>query len=98
MKVVRLAGLVAVAILAVSLAAASAASAGLYLFTTRNPNSIGALFLALLLSTRLTAGNNLLTCPDGVAVGKVADVHLIGPFDITFTGCRSTSNSDATLC
>ena len=95
MKVIRLAGLVFVAILAMSLVAATAASAGLYLFSS---SSVGKLFLGLSLAGLLTAGKDQITCGDDHIEGKVLNVHLLGPFDITFLGCQSSANEGGTKC
>jgi len=89
MKVIRLAGLMLMAILAMSLMAASAASAGLYLFST---GSVGTLWLGLSLASRLASGKNEVLCTDDHNEGKILNVHLLGPFDITFLGCESTKN------
>jgi len=89
MKVIRLAGLMLLAILAMSLMVASAASAGLYLFS---PGSVGTLWLGLSLASRLGVGKKEVLCTDDHNEGKILNVHLLGPFDITFLGCRSTNN------
>jgi len=89
MKVIRLAGLAVVAVLAVSLAVASTASAGVYLFT---PGSVGATFVGLSLAGELRAGGNSIACKDDVNAGTIANVHLLGPFDIKFTGCISSGS------
>jgi hypothetical protein len=95
MKVIRLAGLVFMAILAMSLVAATTASAGLYLFSA---SSVGKLFLGLSLAGVLSAGKNVVNCGDDHIEGKVLNVHLLGPFDITFLGCQSSSNEGGTKC
>jgi hypothetical protein len=89
MKVIRLAGLALVAVLAVSLAVASTASAGVYLFS---PGSVGAEFKGLSLAGTLKAGPDSISCKDDVNAGTIANVHLIGPFDIKFTGCVSSGS------
>jgi len=90
MKVIRLAGLAIVAVLAVSLAVASTASAGVYLFS---PGSVGATFTGLSLAGTLRAGGNSIECKDDVNAGTIANVHLLGPFDIKFTSCVSNGQT-----
>jgi len=92
MKVIRLAGLMLIAVLGMSLVATSAANAGLYLFLG---TSVGKLFLGLSLVSTLTAGKNRVVCTDDHNEGTIANVHLIGPFSITFLGCKSTANFEA---
>jgi len=88
MKVIRLAGLAILAVLAVSLAVASTASAGVYLFS---PGSVGAEFAGLSLAGTLKAGlSDSISCKDDVNAGTIANVHLLGPFDIKFTTCVSS--------
>jgi hypothetical protein len=89
MKVIRLAGLAIVAVLAVSLAVASTSSAGVYLFS---PGSVGATFTGLSLAGILKAGSNSISCKDDVNAGTIANVHLLGPFDIKFTSCVSSGS------
>jgi hypothetical protein len=87
MKVIRLAGLAIVAVLVVSLSVASTASAGVYLFS---PGSVGATFVGLSLAGTLRAGADSISCKDDVNAGTIANVHLLGPFDIKFTSCTAS--------
>jgi hypothetical protein len=97
MKVIRLAGLMLMAVLAVGLMATSAASAETsYLFSS---SSVGSIALGLSLAGTLKAGEkDFIVCADDRSEAKVANVHLLGPFDITFSGCKSTSNAGLTYC
>jgi len=97
MKVIRLAGLVLMAVLAVGLMAASAASAETsYLF---NSSDIGSIALGLSLAGTLkSSATEFVVCADDKSEAKIANVHLLGPFDITFSGCKSTSNGGTTYC
>jgi hypothetical protein len=97
MKVIRLAGLMLMAVLAVGLMAASAASAATsYLFSS---SSIGSIALGLSLAGTLKSGEkDFIVCADDKSEAKIANVHLLGPFDITFSGCKSTSNGGETYC
>jgi len=95
MKVARLAGLMFIAVLAVSLAAASTASAKSYLFTS---GSVGATFKGTSLAGVLAEGANKIRCASDTNSGTIANVHLLGPFDITFTGCESTSDGGTEFC
>jgi len=95
MKIIRLAGLAIVAVLAVSLAVASTASAGVYLFS---PGSVGATFTGLSLAGVLSGASNIVECKDDVNAGEVANVHLLGPFDIKFTSCTSSSATGEKGC
>jgi hypothetical protein len=90
MKVIRLAGLAIVAVLAVGLAAVSTSSAASYLFRATN---VGNTFSGLSLAGTLKAGTDVVTCKDDVNAGTIANVHLIGPFDIKFTGCTSSNST-----
>jgi len=94
MKVIRLAGLAIIVVLAVSLVVASTASAGVYLFS---PGSVGATFVGLSLAGVLKAGADSIECKDDVNAGTIANVHLLGPFDIKFTSCVSNGPT-ATGC
>jgi hypothetical protein len=89
MKTIRLAGLILLAITAAALAASATATAGPYLFT---PGSVGATFVGLSLAGTLKAGGDTVACKDDVNGGTIANVHLLGPFDIKFTSCVSSGS------
>jgi hypothetical protein len=97
MKVIRLASLMLMAVLVVGLMAASAASAATsYLFSS---SSVGSIALGLSLAGTLKAGEkDLIVCAHDKSEAKIANVHLLGPFDITFSGCKSSSNGGETYC
>src|SRR5580693_4714338 len=96
MKVIRLAGLTLVAVLAMGLMAASVASATTsYLFSN---SSIGSIALGLSLAETLKAGKVVIFCAHDRNEGKIANVHLLGQFDITFSGCKSSNNEGETYC
>jgi hypothetical protein len=98
MKVARLAGLMLIAVLAVSLAAASAASAAPALSYLFSSGSVGAGFTGTSLAGKLVEGENIVKCASDTNTGTIANVHLLGPFDITFTGCESSSNNGGSFC
>jgi hypothetical protein len=89
MKTIRLAGCMLLAITAASLALSATATAGPYLFT---PGSVGATFVGLSLGLTIRAAGNSISCKDDVNAGTIANVHLLGPFDIKFTGCTSSGS------
>jgi hypothetical protein len=93
--VIRLAKFLFVAILAMGLTAAPIASAGSYLFATA---SIGTSFLGVGLVSLLRFGKNELTCTDDHSEGRIDSVHLLGPFDITFLGCKVSTNEGREFC
>jgi hypothetical protein len=97
MKVIRLAGLALVAVSATGLMVASAASAATsYLFSS---SSIGSIALGLSLAGTLKSGEkDFIVCANDKSEAKIASVHLLGPFDITFSGCKSSSNGGETYC
>jgi hypothetical protein len=92
MKITRLAGLLLGALLAMSLIAASTASAALPEF-----RPAAGKFLALFLATTFNAGPGQVRCKEGSSSGSISNAHLVGPFDITFTTCESSINS-TTFC
>lgn len=99
MKVARLAGLMFIAVMVVSLAAASAASAAPALSYLFSSGSVGAGFTGTSLAGKLAAGaENIVKCASDTNGGTIANVHLLGPFDITFTGCESSGNSGGNFC
>jgi hypothetical protein len=89
MRVIRLAGLAIIAVLAVSLAVASTGSAASYLFRASN---VGNTFTGLSLAGTLKAADNTIACTDDVNTGTIANVHLLGPFNIKFVGCQSSGS------
>jgi hypothetical protein len=83
MKIARLVGVMLVAVLAMSLVAASVSSAA----PTFKPGS-GSL-TAKGGTSVLKAGGNTVTCTANEAAGAIASSSLVGPFLIKFTGCTS---------
>jgi hypothetical protein len=90
MKVVRLAGLAIVAVLAVGLTAVSSASAiPLPLFAPAN----GQLVSSTSGTSTLSAGANVITCPSSVFHGFVLSSLLIGNAQIHYLGCTAVGTS-----
>jgi hypothetical protein len=92
MKLARLAGAVLIAIFAMSLLAASAASAALPEF---KPASGTFKTLALGLST-LTGGGNTVTCSHSTGTGEITGAMSVGKVLVKFTGCQVEIPSKAT--
>jgi hypothetical protein len=89
-KLARLAGLLSLAILAVGLMAASSASATGYLLLP-----VGGTVKGVSLPGSLTEGKNKFECEKDTFEAKIASVHLIGPFVVTFSGCTATGATNA---
>jgi len=87
-KLVRLAGLLSLAIFAVGLMAASSASATGYLLLP-----VGGLVLGLSLPGTLKAGSNTITCEHDQFTAEISSVHLIGPFQVHFLGCTAKGST-----
>jgi len=99
MKIARLSGLLLGLVFAMSLMAASAASAAPPSFTS---GSIGATNKANILAVTLKAGTGatalVLFCAKGSSQGEIASVHLVGPFVIHFLECKSSINAGGEYC
>jgi hypothetical protein len=95
MKIARLAGLMAIAILAVGLVAASAAFAE----PAFNPAS-GQTFTATSGEGKLTASNgtNIVKCKKSSSTGNVSSSTLVGGIVVHFLECQSSGNSGSTFC
>jgi hypothetical protein len=89
MKTIRLAGCMLLAISAASLTMSATATAGPYLFRVSNVRNI---FSSLTLALEIRAAGDSIACKDGVSAGAIANVHLLGPFDIKFTSCVSSGS------
>jgi hypothetical protein len=84
MKIARLAGLALVAILAMSLIGASAASAALPSF---NPGTANAFSTTSATSTLEAAGNTV-TCAADTSTGEITGAMTVGKVTVKFTGCK----------
>jgi hypothetical protein len=84
MKIARLVGVMLVAVLAMSLVAASASSAA----PTFKPGSGN--LTAKGGTSVLKASSDTVTCATNEAAGAIASSSLVGPFTIKFTGCSSS--------
>jgi len=89
MKLARLVGLVFVAVLAIGLVGVSSALAVPPLFSS---GSIGATFKAISLPGTLKAGGDIVVCKKDSSEGAIANVHLVGPLNVHFLECESSSN------
>jgi hypothetical protein len=89
-KLARLAGLLSLAIFAVGLIASSSASATGYLLLP-----VGQLILGLSLPGTLKGGSNTITCEHDEFTAQITSVHLIGPFQVHFLGCKATGSTDS---
>jgi hypothetical protein len=87
MKIARLAGLMLVAVMAVSLAVASAA------FAEPEFKPTGGTFTGVGLGTNtLAAGGNTISCTANSTKGTISSATLAGGVVVTFTGCKSTGS------
>jgi hypothetical protein len=87
MKIARLAGLMLVAVMAVSLAVASAA------FAEPEFKPTGGTFTGVGLGSNvLTAGGNVITCTANSTKGTISSATLAGGVVVTFTGCASSGS------
>jgi hypothetical protein len=92
MKLARLAGAVLIAIFAMSLLAASAASAALPEF---KPAS-GTFKTLALGSSTLTGGGNTVTCTASTGTGEITGAMSVGKVLVKFTGCQVETAGKAT--
>jgi hypothetical protein len=92
MKLARLAGVVVIAIFAMSLLAASAASAALPEF---KPAS-GTFKTLALVNSILTGGGNTVTCAHSTGSGEITGAMSVGKVLVKFTGCVAKNASNAT--
>jgi hypothetical protein len=96
MKIVRLAGLVLLAVAAMSLAAVSSASAAEPLFVPASGQTVtGTSGLSILLANN---GTNIIQCKKGVFTGVVASSLLIGKGVVHYLECESSGNGGGTFC
>jgi len=87
MKIARLAGLMLVAVMAVSLAVASAA------FAEPEFHPVGGTFTGLGLGPEeLIAGTNILKCTHNTSSGTISSATLVGGVVVTFTGCTASGS------
>jgi 3D (Asp-Asp-Asp) domain-containing protein len=89
-KLTRLAGLLSLAIFAVGLMAASSASATGYLLlpvggTVTGTSTVGT----------LKAASNVINCTKDEFKATIASVHLVGPFQVKFTGCTAKGKTNS---
>src|SRR3984957_19501283 len=84
MRIARLVGLTLVAVMAVSLAMASAA------FAEPEFKPTGATFKGDSVGSNvLTAGTNVITCTNNTTSGTISSATLAGGVTVDFTGCTS---------
>jgi hypothetical protein len=96
MKIVRLAGLLLLAVAAMSFAAVSSASAAEPLFVPASGQSVtGESGVSILLANN---GANVIQCKKGVFTGVVASSLLIGKGVVRYLECESSGNGGATFC
>ena len=94
MKIARLAGLMVVAVMALSLAVASAA------FGEAEFKPVGGTFTGKSSTTnKLVAGGNTITCSGNTTQGTISSATLAGGVTVNFTGCKSsgTGGSNCTV-
>src|ERR1700722_8736177 len=85
MKIARLAGLMLVAAMALSLVVASAA------FAEPEFHPIGGTFTGLGLGPeKLVAGGNEIKCEHNITSGTISSATLVGGLVVTFAGCKSS--------
>jgi hypothetical protein len=89
-KLARLAGLLSLAILAFGLMATSSASATGYLLLP-----VGGTITAVSLPVTFTRGSNLDSCETDNFTATIASVHLIGPFQVHFSGCTAAGKTNS---
>lgn len=90
MKIARLAGLLLVAIVAMSLSTTATTVAALPEFKPATGN----FSLLMLTSTLFGTGLRKVRCKHGISTGAISSAHLLGPFDITFSPCETTTDSN----
>jgi hypothetical protein len=87
MKVARLVGLIVAAVMALSLAVASAA------FAEPEFKPTGGTFTGTSSTTnKLVAGANKIVCTGNTTSGKISNAFLAGGVTVSFTGCKSSGS------
>jgi hypothetical protein len=93
MKIARLAGLMLVAVMALSLTVASAA------FAEAEFKPVGGTFKGTSSTTnKLVAGTNTITCKANTSSGTISNAFLAGGVTVSFTGCTSKKGAEGAAC